>query len=80
MIERNPECSFLKKLVRQAGSLRGTRFYWNQKREELAAYARSIDTGSLFFTLSAANQQWYDLQSHMPQFEEYKAGSEDERY
>ena len=57
MIERNPECSFLKKLVRQAGSLRGTRPYWNQKRHELAAYAHSINVDSVFFTLSAADQQ-----------------------
>ena len=79
MIERNPECSFLKKLVRQAGNLRGTRPYWNQKRHELAAYSHSIDVGSVFFTLSAADQQWHDLQSHMPRFEEDKTGSEDER-
>jgi hypothetical protein len=80
MIENNLECTFLRKLVRQAGSLRGTRPYWNQRRNELGAYARSIRVGSLFFTLSAAGQQWYDLQSHMPRFGEYKTGSEDERY
>ena len=36
------------------------------------AYAENIENGFLFFTLSAANLHWYNLQSHMPQFDKYK--------
>jgi len=71
---------FLNKIVRHARKIKGTRPYWRQMRNELTAYAENIDKGSLFFTLSAADLQWYDLHAHMPQFNEYKAADETQRY
>ena len=43
-------------------------------------YAKNINKGSLFFTLSAADLHWYDLQSHMPQFNEYNDAEEAQRH
>jgi len=66
----------LNKIVRHARKLKGTRPYWKQKRNELTAYAENIKSGSLFFTLSAADLYWHDLHSYMPLFDEYKAADE----
>jgi ATP-dependent DNA helicase PIF1 len=44
------------------------------------AYAENIENGSLFFTLSAADLHWYDLQSHMPRLDEYEAADEARRH
>ena len=40
------------------------------------AYARNLDCTNLFFTFSAADMQWFDLQRHMPRFDEYLTGDE----
>jgi len=56
----------LTKIVQHAQKLKGTRPYWKQKRNELIAYTKNIKSGSLFFTLSAANLHWHDLYSYIP--------------
>jgi len=43
-------------------------------------YAENIKSGSLFFTLSAADLHWHDLHSHIPLFNEYKAANKTQRY
>ena len=73
VINGNRGGQLLNKIVRHARSLKGTRPYWRQKRNELTAYAKNIESGSLFFILSATNLHWYNLHSYMPLFDEYKA-------
>jgi ATP-dependent DNA helicase PIF1 len=75
LINGNGGGQLLNKIVRHARNLKGTRPYWRQKRNELTAYAENIKSGSLFFTLSAANLHWHDLHSYMPLFNEYKAAN-----
>ena len=71
---------FLNTLVRYTQRLQGTRPYWNQKWNELTAYTKNINKGSLFFTLSTTNLYWYNLQSHIPQFNKYKDTEEAQRH
>ena len=44
------------------------------------AYAENIKNGSLFFTFSAINLYWYNLQSYMPYFNKYKTANKAQRY
>ena len=67
-------------LVRKAQSLRGTRPYWQRAKTELEAFVYNLGTPSVFFTVSAADFQWYDLYQHMPNNQEYLAASESERH
>jgi hypothetical protein len=67
------------KLVRHGSKLSGTRPYWNCRQQDLMAYAENLNKGALFFTLSAADLHWWDLHSHMPCFDEYKAADEPAR-
>src|SRR3954452_17131128 len=62
--------------MRHANTLAGTRPFWNNKRNQLIAYTRNLDCKSLFFTFSAADMQWFDLQSHMPRFDDYLTGDD----
>ena len=39
------------------------------------AYTKNIKSGSLFFTLSAADLYWHNLYSYMPLFNEYKTAN-----
>lgn len=54
------------KMVRYGASLRGTRAFWHERRQELTDMIRVVGTPHLFFTLSAADLQWPDLHRHMP--------------
>jgi len=74
-INSNRGDQLLNKIVQHIRNLKGTRPYWRQKRNKLIAYAKNIKSGSLFFTLSAANLYWHDLHSHIPLFNEYKAAN-----
>jgi hypothetical protein len=40
------------------------------------AYPENIENGSLFFMLSTADLNWYDLKSYMPRLDEYEAADE----
>ena len=71
--EQNP---LLNKIFRYANILPGTRPYWNNRRRQLEGYVRNLDNNVLFLTFSAADMQWFDLQSHMPRFDEYLAGDD----
>ena len=75
VINGNRGGQLLNKIVRHARSLKGTRPYWRQKRNELTAYTENIESGSLFFILSATNLYWYNLHSYMPLFNKYKAAN-----
>ena len=70
----------LNKIIQHVRKLKGTRPYWKQKRNKLTAYAKNIKSGSLFFTLSAANLYWHNLYSYIPLFNEYKAADKAQRY
>jgi ATP-dependent DNA helicase PIF1 len=64
------------KMMRYGSSLRGTRAYWLQRRQELTDMIRQGKTPHLFFTLSAADLQWADLHRHMPSEVEVTAGDD----
>ena len=72
--ESSNQSSLLNRIYRYGGSLLGTRSFWNSKRRHLEAYARNLGCRILFFTFSAADMQWHDLQRHMPRFDEYLTG------
>jgi ATP-dependent DNA helicase PIF1 len=76
-LDASDDSALLRKIVRQGSSIHGTRPFWNQKRHELMAIARSLPSQSLFTTFSAADHQWHDLQRHMPQYDEYLAATSD---
>ena len=68
-------------IARRAGGLLGTRLYWNIKRSNLQAMAKSLPKPpSLFFTLSSADHQWADLFKHFPNREGYFAAPEASRH
>ena len=52
-------------IARRSATLRGTRPYWTQARNELEAMVRQLGVPSLFFTFSAADLQWDDLYQHL---------------
>lgn len=54
------------KMLRYGATLRGTRAFWAQQRQELVDMIRVIGTPHLFFSLSAADMQRTDLHRHMP--------------
>ena len=80
VINSNRGGQLLNKIVQYVWSLKGTRPYQRQKRNELTAYAKNIKSGSLFFTLSATNLYQHDLHSYIPLFDEYKATNKAQRY
>ena len=80
IINSNRGSQLLNKIVRHARNLKGTRPYQRQKRNKLTAYTKNIKSGSLFFTLSAANLHQYNLHSYMPLFNKYKAANKAQRY
>ena len=47
-------------------SMRGTRSYWNKSRVELTNMINQQGTPTFFFTLSAVDTKWLDLDALMP--------------
>ncbi|KAJ2966261.1 hypothetical protein NQ176_g10232 [Zarea fungicola] len=66
-------------VTRQAVSIRGTRPFWNRKRQDLEAYAHNLGCPGAFITFSPADLHWRGLYQHMPRYEEWLATSEPER-
>ena len=58
--------SLFNQISQMGQKLRGTQPYWLQKGQDLEAMVLNLDTPHLFFTLSAADLQWHDLQQQMP--------------
>lgn len=58
------------RISRAAESLRGTRPYWSSQRRDLEAIVHQLNSPYLFFTLSAADNQWDDLHRHLPKYTE----------
>lgn len=54
------------RIRRSAVTLRGSSVYWGQRARDLKAMVRQLGTPAVFFTFSAADIQWPDLQTHMP--------------
>ena len=74
------ESTLLKSIVRSGATLTGTRPYWRQKETALKATARYFGTtGAVFCTWSCADHQWDDLHRHLPRYEQWRDGTDDER-
>ena len=55
-------------VVRFGGHLRGSQQYWSSQRQYLVSLIEQLGTPHCFFTLSAADMQWPDLQDYLRQF------------
>ncbi|KHO00508.1 ATP-dependent DNA helicase PIF1 [Metarhizium album ARSEF 1941] len=71
--------ALINSITRHAVSIRGTRPFWNRKRQDLEAYAYSLGCPDAFITFSPADLHWRSLYQHMPRYEEWLAASESER-
>ncbi|KID84375.1 ATP-dependent DNA helicase PIF1, partial [Metarhizium majus ARSEF 297] len=71
--------ALINSITRHAVSIRGTRPFWNRKRQDLEAYAYSLGCPGAFITFSPADLHWRSLYQHMPRYEEWLAASESER-
>ena len=54
-------------------TLRGTKPYWQKASREIEAYVHNLGAPSVFFTVSAADHQWWDMQRLMPNFDQYSS-------
>ena len=55
------------RIMRFGEDLRGSRQFWNARRNELSDMIKQIGTkGLIFFTFSAADTHWPDLHKLMP--------------
>ncbi|KAF5133799.1 ATP-dependent DNA helicase PIF1 [Metarhizium anisopliae] len=76
----DPEAqALINSITRHAVSIRGTRPFWNRKRQDLEAYAYNLGCPGAFITFSPADLHWRSLYQHMPRYEEWLAASEPER-
>ena len=56
-------------VVRFGGHLRGSQqYFWSSQRQYLVSLIEQLGTPLCFFTLSAADMQWPDLQDYLRQF------------
>ena len=55
-------------VVRFGGHQRGSQQYWSAQRQYLVSLIDQLGTPHCFFTLSAADMQWPDLQGYLRQF------------
>ncbi|KAK4068341.1 hypothetical protein Purlil1_13812 [Purpureocillium lilacinum] len=76
----DPEAqALINSITRHAVSIRGTRPFWNRKRQDLEAYAYSLGCPGAFMTFSPADLHWRSLYQHMPRYGEWLRASEPER-
>ncbi|EXU94568.1 helitron helicase-like domain protein, partial [Metarhizium robertsii] len=76
----DPEAqALINSITRHVVSIRGTRPFWNRKRQDLEAYAYNLGCPGAFITFSPADLHWRSLYQHMPRYEEWLAASEPER-
>ena len=54
------------RVFRMGATLRGSSAYWGQRARDLQQMVRQLGPPCAYFTLSAADMQWPDLQRHMP--------------
>ncbi|OAQ58434.1 ATP-dependent DNA helicase PIF1 [Pochonia chlamydosporia 170] len=74
------ESTLLKSIVRSGATLTGTRPYWRQKENALKATARYFGTtGTVFYTWSCADHQWDDLHRHLPRYDHWRDGTDEDR-
>ncbi|KAJ6436452.1 ATP-dependent DNA helicase PIF1 [Purpureocillium lavendulum] len=71
--------ALINSITRHAVSIRGTRPFWNRKRQDLEAYAYSLSCPGAFMTFSPADLHWRSLYQHMPRYGEWLRASEPER-
>ncbi|KAM5357383.1 hypothetical protein ACJZ2D_016323 [Fusarium nematophilum] len=76
----DPEAqALINSITRHAVSIRGTRPFWNKKRQDLEAYAYNLGCPGAFITFSPADLHWRSLYQHMPQYDDWLAATEPER-
>ncbi|KAF6527894.1 hypothetical protein HZS61_008196 [Fusarium oxysporum f. sp. conglutinans] len=76
----DPEAqALINSITRHAVSIRGTRPFWNKRRQDLEAYAYNLGCPGAFITFSPADLHWRSLYQHMPQYDDWLAATEPER-
>ena len=63
-----------KKIVRFACHLRSSPSYWKSERAKVTAMIEQLSMPTAFFTLSAADTQWSELQGHLLNFSDASDG------
>jgi hypothetical protein len=66
LVQSNDDDAILRRLTAYSGNLTGSPAYWQQRRSELLAICEQMLPATVFFTLSAADNHWYDLHRLMP--------------
>jgi ATP-dependent DNA helicase PIF1 len=66
-------------ITRYAGSLRGTRPYWNSLMKGLEAMARQLKCPSAFITNTPADYHWDSLQRQLPGYDKWVIGDQKQR-
>ena len=80
---KNPDSDEAQRLItsiaRHSVQLRGTRPFWNRRRQDLEAYAHNLRCPGAFLTFSPADLHWSSLYQHMPGFVEWSEAPEPQR-
>ena len=77
---RNADNSHLAdSIARYSTHIRGSRPYWKNALGEIKAFTYDLGKPSVFFTVSAADLQWWDLQLHMPNASTYQDPNKTEK-
>ena len=71
---------FLNAVIRYSTNIKGIRPFQSRRRLKLESYIYVLRKPTFFFTFSATDTQQYDLQKHMPYFDDWNATSNTERY
>ena len=79
----NPDSDEAQRLItsiaRHSVQLRGTRPFWNRRRQDLEAHAHNLRCPGAFLTFSPADLHWSSLYQHMPGFVEWSEAPEPQR-
>ena len=82
-IFRDPDSDEAQRLIssitRYTVQLRGTRPFWNRRRQDLEAYAYNLGCPGAFITFSPADLYWSSLYQHMPGYQEWLQAPEPQR-
>ena len=62
------QSSFASRVIRLGSSLHGSKQYWLSQRRNLKAMEEALGMPSIFFTMSAADLLWHELQDLMTHF------------
>ena len=77
---KDPQRHVTEIVASRGKQIRGTRTFWREEKGKIEAIVKSIGCPALFFTLSAADQQWADLYEYLPDREAYFGANDNVRH